>query len=1068
MLARLFKAGTLFVVSTAMSVAQPLTTSDSANWYRDAAVSPDGSQIVFRYSGQIWLVSSQGGDAIPLTSESVFSSHPVWSPDGKTIAFTSNRYGSGDVFTMDVESGDLKRLTYHPVRDVPYAFSADGKRVYFESFRIGRSDLNLNDGLFGRAFYLYSVDAKGGREKLELANGISSFDSAHQAQGFLYTDRPSFVEQEYRKHQTSAAARDIWLYKGGKHLQLTQYKGDDREARFSSDDSAMYYLTERSGSFNVWRKDLNASSQPQQETFFSDLPVRSLSVSSHDDLVFSYDGDIWLKAKDDDKSHKVKIRIRKQGMKEGSRNVNLKYEISEFAISPTAPEAAIVARGDIFVVSMLSGNVIRVTHTPQKEASVSFSADGKSLYYTSERHGNWDIYKSAIADGDKSFISAGAITETAVTQTDKDETQPLLSPDNSKLAYRVNSNSLVVENLKDKSIQTLITAKEFYSYDSGDWNYSWSPDSRYMVSRLGSVLGQNQIALFDTSGKQRRVVLSNSGFLNLEPRFSQDGQIVYWFTPRDGNTELDGSPVAGDIYALALNSVADYNWFRPEDSSEIASNTKDENKSTLFEANGLDKRLHRLTPFSLNITNAFLSPDNKDLLVVYSQKGNYVFADLNTQTGEFNQMFTRPKGSVKDIQMAPDNASVVILGNGMLDKINLANHESEVKSFDVEAEFNFSQERDYIFDHVWRMTKNRFYDKDLHGVDWDKLGQHYARYLPSIHTYQGFAEMLSEMVGELNASHTGASYFAGGRNWEKVASLGLFYDDAYEGIGVRVDKVLPNGPLDLPNSPVKHGSVIVAVNGKPIDKDKDIYPYLRNLKGKLTTLTVKNPDSDKSQSVQVFPVTIEKESQLSYRYWASTRKSLTEQLSENRIGYIHVQQMETEDYKTLVDKLFGENQDKDAVVIDIRYNTGGNIHDQFIDLLSGVNYGEAVSRDGYKAANFPLRRWTKPTILLANPSSYSDASVVAKLYQDNHLGQLVGDSVPGTGTFVNWQIQQEPMLEYGVPQLGIKDSKGRWLENQDVIPDVLVHNYPESVARNRDVQLETAVKQLLVQLDRKE
>lgn len=215
----------------------------------------------------------------------------------------------------------------------------------------------------------------------------------------------------------------------------------------------------------------------------------------------------------------------------------------------------------------------------------------------------------------------------------------------------------------------------------------------------------------------------------------------------------------------------------------------------------------------------------------------------------------------------------------------------------------------------------------------------------------------------------------------------------------------------------------------------------------------------------MFPIDQYKESKLSYSYWNNTRKSLTNKLSEGRIGYIHVQQMESEDYKTLVDKLFGENQDKDAVVIDIRYNTGGNIHDQFIDLLSGVDYGEAVSRDGYKAANFPLRRWTKPTILLANPSSYSDASVVAKLYQDNKLGKLVGDAVPGTGTFVNWQTQQEPLLEYGVPQLGIKDSKGKWLENQDITPDVLVHNYPESVARNRDVQLETAVKQLLSQLN---
>ncbi|GAM72532.1 protease-related protein [Vibrio sp. JCM 19236] len=782
MLARFIKAGALIALSTGASMAAPLHSSDSANWYRDAAVSPDGSQIVFRYSGQLWLVPSKGGDAIPLTSESVFSSHPIWSPDGKSIAFSSNRYGAGDVFSMDVQSGELTRLTYHPSQDVPYAFSSDGQRIYFESMRIGRSDKNVNDGFFGEAFYLYSVGSQGGREKLELANGISSFASAHNKQGYLYTNRPSFVEQAYRKHHTSSAARDIWLYQGGKHLQLTQFKGEDRDAHWSSDDSAMYYLSERSGSFNVWRKGLDSSnSEPTQQTFFKDFPVRALSVSNKDDLVFSYDGDIWLKAKDDEKSHKVDIHIRKLGMKDGSRNVNLKYEISEFAISPTAPEAAIVARGDIFVVSMRSGNIVRVTHTPEKEASVSFSADGKSLYYTSERNGNWDIYKSEIAPTDESFITASSINEQAVTQTDVDETQPLLSPDNGKLAYRVNSNSLVVENLKDNSTKTLISAKEFYSYEASDWHYSWSPDSRYMVSRLGTVLGKNQIALFDTSGKQDKVVLNNSGFIKYSPKFSQDGQIVYWFTPRDGNTELDGSPVAGDIYALALNPVADYNWFRPDDGTDIKSGKKEDDKSTQFEANGLDNRLHRLTPFSLDIKDMFLSPDNKDLLVIYSQKDNYVFADINTKTGEFNQMFTRPKNAVKDVQMSPSNDALVILGNGMIDKVTLANHKSDAKYFDVQAEFNFGKERDYIFNHVWRMTKNRFYDKDLHGVDWNALGQSYSRYLPSIHTYPEFAEMLSEMVGELNASHTGANYFGAGRNREKVASLGVFYDDTYQG-----------------------------------------------------------------------------------------------------------------------------------------------------------------------------------------------------------------------------------------------------------------------------------------------
>ncbi|WP_261818093.1 S41 family peptidase [Vibrio gallicus] len=1083
MLNRLAQAFGLFVVSTAVSVAAPadqVTTPNSTNWYRDVAVSPDGSQVVFRYAGQLWLVPSKGGDAIPLTSESVYSSHPIWSPNNQTIAFMSNRYGSGDVFTMNVDSGELQRLTYHPSGDVPYAFSSDGNTVYFESRRIGRTDVNVNNGYSGAAYYLYSVAAKGGREHLVLGNGISSFASAHNKQSFLYTDRPSFNEQPWRKHHTSSAARDIWLYQDGKHLQLTKFKGEDRDAHWSADDNAMYYLSERSGSFNVWRKDLsNLSAKPEQQTFFDKHPIRTLSVSNNNDLAFSYDGDVWIKPSADAKPHRIDIRIRKQGMQNGERNVNLSYQASQFAVSPSGSEAAIVARGDIFVVSMSSGSVVRVTHTAAQERDVSFSADGKSLYYSSERNGNWDIFKSEIDASQEGFIGATKITETAITNTPKDETQPSLSPDNLKLAYRVDTYSLVVETLKDQSIMPLIKADELYSYARGDWDYNWSPDSRYLISRNGSILGTNKIVMLDTSKPDSREVISNSGFMKYAPIFSKDGQIAYWLTTKDGVTQLDGSPTQIDVYGVALNKFTEYNWFKHQDAHEIKANTeakqgkqkhkegKAKPQPTQVDLKGLDQRLHRLTPFSLEIEFAALSSDNKDLLVAYSQKENLVFASFNVATGEFKPLFTRPEASVKQITLAEDGASIAILGNGTVEKYNLATHQSKVQAFDLQAEFDFAKERDYIFSHVWRLTQKHFYDAKLHGVDWAGLKESYARHLPSIHTYQDFSILLSEMVGELNASHTGAYYFGQGQDWEKVASLGLFYDDRYEGDGVRVDQVLPNGPSDLPNAPIVAGTIIKAVNGKAISKSDDIYPYLRNLVDKPTTLSVVKPNEDKATDVQVFPVGYRDEYRLSYHYWVENNKQLTKSLSKGKIGYVHIPAMNSESYKNLVDKLFGENSDKDAVVIDIRYNGGGNLHDQIVDLLSGVEYGSAVSRDGYKAASFPLKRWTKPTILLVNASCYSDASVVAKLYQDNKLGKVVGDSVPGTGTFVNWQKQQNPLLIYGVPQLGMKDAKGRWLENQDIVPDVTVHNYPNSIARNRDVQLETAVKQLMSEVKSK-
>ncbi|WP_172972793.1 S41 family peptidase [Vibrio sp. B1Z05] len=1084
MFKRLTQTLGLLAVSTSVVIAAPVQqtdTANSANWYRDAAVSPDGSQIVFRYAGQLWLVPSTGGDALPLTSESVFSSHPVWSPNGKSIAFSSNRFGTGDVFTMDVNSGQSQRLTYHPGKDVPYSYSSDGSTVYFASRRIGNDKANMGNGLFGAGFYLYSVNANGGREHLELGNAVSSFDSAHTAQGFLYTDMPS-IEQEWRKHHTSASARDIWLYKGGKHLQLTYFKGEDRDAHWSADDSAMYYLSERSGSFNVWRKDINdPSAKPEQQTFFDTFPLRSLSVSNQNDLVFSYDGDIWIKPNQDAKSHKVAIHIRKQDLQASERNVNLKYQATEFAVSPSGKEAAIVARGDIFVVSMSSGSVVRVTHTGQQEKDVSFSNDGKSLYYSSERNGNWDIYRSQVNATDQGFIGSTSITETAVTQTPQDEYQPVLSPDNKKIAYRVDINNLVVENLADKSIIPLVKSTELYSYARSDWSYNWSPDSQYVISRTGSLFGANKIVMFDSNKKDSRIVLSQSGFGKFSPVFSNDGQIAYWLTTKDGVTKLDGSPTQLDVYGVSLNKFTEYNWFKHQDavaltatSDQDKSKDKDDSKAkkqdeqqaatapkTEVDAKGLAQRIHRLTPLSLNLEFAALSPDNKDVLVAYNQKENLVFATFSVATQEFTPLFTRPAAAVSQIQLSNDGSSLIMLGNGTIENYSLATHQSKTQAFDLQAEFDFAQERNYIFNHVWRLTEQRFYNAKLHDVDWAGLKTSYARHLPAVHTYQDFAILLSEMVGELNASHTGASFYEQGQDWEKVGALGVFYDDSYQGEGVRVDTVLDNGPSDLPNSAIVAGSIIKTVNGTAIQKSDDIYPYLRNLIGKPTTLGVVKPDTDKVVNVQVFPIDNKQEFKLSYQYWVAKNEKLADTLSKGKIGYVHVPQMDSDSYKQLVDKLFGENRDKDAVVIDIRFNTGGNLHDQIVDLLSAVQYGTAVSRDGYQAAKFPIRRWTKPTVLLVNSYCYSDASVMAQLYQDNKLGKVVGDTVPGTGTFVNWQHQQNPMLVYGVPQLGMKDKHGNWLENQEIVPDVIVHNYPDSIANQRDVQLETAVKQLL-------
>ncbi|MGR5297117.1 S41 family peptidase [Vibrio mediterranei] len=1062
---RLSSIGFVFLFLSKGLLAESIDTS---SWYRDIAISPSGEQVAFTFSGQIWIVKSEGGDAVPLTSETVYSSKPIWSPDGKALAYESDQYGEGDVFVMDMQTHSSLRLTFHGSKDTPFSFSADGKHVLFQSYRIGNGDSDLNNGYFGRSYRLYSVPVKGGREQVVLENSVTSYTVSHVGSQALYTDFPSYTEQEWRKGSQSDAARNIWRYDKNTHVhtRLTTFRGEDRNPVWSADDQWMYFLSERSGSFNVWKQSLKAhKNETVQVTHHGKLPVRFLSISKQDDLAYGFNGNIWLKKRHEKKPHKIDVIIRRSQRNSGVGSVNLGSTITELVASPTAPEVAVVARGEIFIISTLSGEIRRVTNTPQAERNISFSSDGKRLLYGSERVGNWDLFVSHISDQDKSFLTASKIIEQQLTDTPTDETQPLFSYDNERIVYRESRNALKAMVLEDGSKVTLINNQSMYSYDDTDWCYEWSPDGKYIVSRDGSILSANNIVLLDSYGKKKPIMLSHSGFLHRHPKFSSDGQVVYWFSNEDSMVDLEGTAINGDVYAIALNKQTEANLTLSKDQVWWGEQENYSDNKTRVDINNLQERTHRLTSNSMNIMASYLSVDKSKMMIV-NQRGERVdFIRLSVLTGEQRVLFTRPKKYIKAMTLSNDGANLLLISEGQLETISLENGDSNSVNFSLDTEYDFAKETQYIFEHTWRLIKTKFYDKRLHGVNWDWYHDIYAKNLVSIHNYTDFAQLLSEFAGELNASHTGARYLGHRRSWELPSSLGIIYDDKYQGKGVRVRSILSGGPSDLPNMPIRSGSIIYSVNGVTVPPNMNIYSMLNGLEGKTTRLSVLTPGNKHPQLIVVKPISLAREAQLSYKRWVTEREILTAKLSNERLGYIHMQNMDHDSYRKLVNKLFGQFRDKDAVVIDLRFNTGGNLHDQMMGVLSGVRHSSVVSRDGYSAGKFPLRRWAKPSIMLANASSYSDGSVVPYFYQREGLGKLVGERVPGTGTYVLWETQQEPFLVFGVPQLGFKTDEGRWFENNEVIPNILVYNSPDDFASDRDHQLEVAIKEMLIELE---
>lgn len=1053
-------------------MADPATAATSPLWLRNPAISPDGSRIAFAWAGQIWLVPASGGEAIPLTSALYRSTHPVWSPDGTRIAFASDRHGNPDVFVMSASGGPITRLTHHAAPDTPQAFSADGSVLYFSSNRLGSPVADALDayrGLGPMMPQLHAVPATGGRERLVFATPALDVHASADGQALLYTDQRS-IENEWRKHHVSDAARDVWLYdlRDGSHRKLTDFRGEDRNAVFSPQRNAVLWLSERAGSFNVWRQPL-AGGEPRQLTFHRDHPVRFLSTARDGTLAYAWDGALWRLPAGAAEPQRIDVRIRQGNLTVGTVNVRLNEEATELAVSPTSPEVALVARGDVFVVSLLSGTTRRISLSAAEERGVSWSPDGRRLLYASERNGSWDIIEARLRNPkDTLFSNAAPVDEVVVIGGPTDNFQPVYSPKGDRIAYRADRNSLRVFDFATKASVEVLPRDAVYSYADSDLTFAWSPDGRWLVTRTGFE-SSAEIELIDAAGRAPRINLSRSGFMDAEPQISADGSTVLWLSDRYALRTADGNAAQADVVATFLTQDAfDSLRASPEERAGQAPSTTPATASASprpIDVDGLMRRTVRLTPYSSNVGFFRLTPDGRTLLVI-SEEGSGVMTGnvIDVASGQLRTIFRRPSQSVAAITTDPALKSLFSLTGGGVERIDLATGQVTTVPFNAVIERDPQAEMAAIFDHAWRLTQAKFYDPSLHGVDWVAVGDAYRKFLPHIKHWEDFAEVLSEMAGELNASHQGASFRGASPNGDVTASLGLYYDDAHRGPGLRIAEVLPGGPADRHGSALQAGAVILAVDGKAIGPDIHIHELLNRKSGQPVLLTVRPARGGNAIEETIRPIPWMLESNLAYERWVAKRRAMVAKLSGGRIGYLHIPHMTLPSYLDAYGDLFGLHPKAEAVVVDVRYNGGGNLHDPLLVMLTGRNLASLVTRDGASMVDIPTGRWGKPSAVLANAASYSDGSVFPALYQRSGIGPVVGERVPGTGTAVIWERQIEGRLVYGVPQLGFRGRDSRWFENQEIVPEVSVYADPASIAAGRDVQLEATVTRLLQEI----
>lgn len=1072
---------TLLIIGAMLLSGSIFAAGDSPLWLRRNSISPDGRQIAFCYQGDIFVVDAAGGKARQITSNPAYDSDPIWTPDGKYIIFSSYRDKTKDIFRTTPEGGIPEKITGYPGNETPLAAMPDGSIVFSANIQADAAY-----GNFPGEAQLYKVKSAGERPVRITSLPVAAL-SVNAEGEVIYEDKKGY-EDPFRKHHTSSVTKDIWLYRpaapqtdgdcpsisgDGTFTKLTSFKGEDRNPVFASDGDTFYYLSEKDSTSNIYRSSISDPDESEQITFFKKHPVRYLSASKDGLLSFSYDGELYT-VKPGEEPAKVNVTIISDNNERDNIYRTLTSGATDLAVSPNGKEVAVIARGDVYVASIDYGTTRRITDTPEQERDLCFSPDGKTLYYSSERNGHWGIYSTKLSGKDEKYFTYSVkMEEEPVTDEGQTCFQPLVSPDGKWIAFLRDRTEIVIRDLKSGKEKSLLKNVN-YSYTDGDQSFAWSPDSRWLLCNWQGNGGWNNEDIALINIKDGTVTdLTQSGYTDTGFRWAMKGKAMTWMSDRAGYRSHGSWGSEYDVYAMFFDGKAFHEFTRDEEEDEISKllatekEAKEEAKDSVKaekktpeltpDLENREDRTVRLTRFSGRLGDHYLTQDGSKLYYIARLEQSMDLCVLDIKERSIDVLAKNVYGSL--YPDADDKYLYVLSGSGV-SRIDMASGAKESISFAGEFDYRPRLEREYIFNHVWKQVLDKFYDPEIHGIDWKGYRDAYARFLPYINNNFDFQEMLSEMLGELNGSHTGARYYY--YSGVSYGTLGLLYDWSYDGDGLKIAEVLKGGPAYIADPEIKAGDVITAIDGKEIKAGENWFPLLTMKAGDKVLVTVKK-DGKKAQDI--YMEAGYSDYQLLYKRWVRQREEMVNRLSGGKIAYVHVEGMDSDSFREVYSKLLGKYRTCEAVIVDTRHNGGGWLHDDLATLLDGKAYIRFEPRGQYIGTE-PYSKWTKPSCVLIGEDNYSDASGFPYVYKTLGIGKLIGAPVPGTMTAVWWEQQIDPTLVFGIPQVGaIGIKEGRYLENLQIEPDILVYNDPASVLNGEDKQLEAAVEEMLKEIE---
>src|SRR5215213_6888221 len=1077
------------VVLTAVSAI--LVVAEPRPYFTEPSLSPDRKEIVFVSGGDIWTVPATGGVASLLVSHAANEARPLYSPDGRQLAFISSRTGNGDIYLLTLATGDLKRLTFDDALDQLDGWSRDGRWIYFSS--TSRDIGGLND--------LYRVSVNGGTPMPVSADRYTNeFFCAPSPDGktLAFSARGIASGQWWRKGHSHIDESEIWLlrsFDGGPASVATYERvtaaGSAKELwpMWSADGRTLFYVSDRNdagnknGAQNIWTTTPGRS-DARRLSSFTDGRVLWPSISYDGrELVFEHNFAIWKLDTASGKASEVAITRRGASAGPAVERQRLSDQISELQLSPDGKKVAFVVRGEVFAASASDGgDAARVSNSTAEEYQIAWAPDSRRLVYVSDRDGVPHLF----------LYDFTSNSETQLTRDAADDSTPRFSPDGKSLAFIRGAKELRVMDVAAKTDRVVKTAIFERPPLSSDRPFVWSPDGKWLafvpvaenqfknvnvVSVDGSASGaasylanvfSNTVSwspdgadiLFETGQPTESTQLARIDLEPRTPRFREDQfrELFREEPPRNLNPANRPDPRPTETPAPS-----------PLPSASPAEEKRPGSKPVQVVFDDIRRRLS-FVPAGLDVSYQTISHDGKWVALVASaanQENIYVYSlDELAREPAVAKQLTSTSGAKNWRQFSPDNKEIFFIENGRVGVVNL---EGRNRSLAVTAEMDvdFSREKMEVFRQGWSYIRDFFYDPDYHGADWNVVRAEYEPLIAGSRTADEMRRLLQLMVGELNASHLGASA-PFGTTQTSTGRTGLRFDRSeYESSGrLRVTEVIALSPAAIVGN-IKAGDYLLAVDGRPIDQSTNLDETLNYKIGRRVSLTVaSSADGAAKREVVVRPVNGATERGLMYRQWVERNRQYVAKVSNGRLGYAHMFDMSQASLNQLHIDLDAENYAKDGVVIDIRNNSGGFVNVYAIDVLARRGYLTMTLR-GTSATPartvLGQRALNRPTILVTNQHSLSDAEDFSEGYRTLRLGQVVGEPTAGWIIYT-WNQSLIDGTTFRLPRMKITANDGTNMERNPRPVDIEVTRPIGETLTDRDSQLDVAVRELLKQL----